>query len=135
MTKLANIASQRAESWQAWKLGERESYPITPICDTLDQATQQALRALCWQPGDTLAIQHSHAGRNIHTLWLFTVKQSTKVGIWRESTNGGRKVFVGKLLAKPICQTALAEPFAPVRPFDAFRDDPVGRDLTLVEQR
>jgi hypothetical protein len=36
-----------------------------------------------------------------------------------------------KPLGTPV---ALAAPFAPVEPFDAFRDDPVGIDRSLVNQ-
>lgn len=130
----AKLRPLQAECWQAWSLGERDSLPIAlDAPDGLDEAVMQAV-AHC-QPGGTLAVQYAHAGRRSHALWLFAVKRSSKVGMWRESTNGGRKVFVGRLEPKLICQSALAAPFAPVEAFDAFRDDPVGRDLTLVEAR
>src|SRR5690606_19273755 len=145
MTDLSAIvnhfaAAQRAvatpaETWTAWRLGERESIPIDvgqPA--TLDDALIAAMGRVT-QAGEIVAVQHSHTGRGKHTLWQFKVKRSTKVGTWRDSENGGRRVFVGRLEPKLICQTAMAAPFAPVEPFDAFRDDAVGRDLTLVEER
>lgn len=129
----AAVQSLHAESWQAWKLGERESDAITLDAPaTLDEAVRQAIARGCWQPRDTLAVLYNHAGLRKNTLWLFTVKRSTKHGTWRDATDGGRKVFVGRMEPHLICETAV-EAFAPVLRFDAFRDDPVGRDLTLVE--
>lgn len=130
------VAAARAESWSAWNLRERESDAIllTP-CDTLDQVVAQALERGGWQSGDILAVQQSHAGRGKHTLWQFKITRSGKVGTWRESTNGGGRVLVGRMEPKLVCQVALAAPLQPVLRFDAFRDGVVGRDLALVEQR
>lgn len=129
----AAVATLRAETWSAWRLGERESYPLVlGDPETLDEALMAAT-AQATDSGQIIAIQHSHAGRRQHTLWQFRVTRSKHKGTWRDSTNGGRKVFVGKLEAKLIAQIALAEPFAPALPFDAFRDCPVGRDSGLVE--
>lgn len=126
---------QRADSWQAWKLGERQSHPIAldTAPDTVGEVVWRALSAMAWHSGDTLAIQHSHDGSGKHTLWLFAVKASKSKGSWRDSTNGGRKVLVAGLDAKPLSMTVLAAPFAPVLPFDAFRDDPTGFDRQMVE--
>ena len=122
-----------AEQWSAWRLGERESDPVPPIGpDTLDDAVRQALHKLAVQPGDILAVQYTHAGLRKHTLWQFAVKRSTKRYRWRPATDGGKPVKVHELEPKLIAQTALAAPLAPVERFDAFRDDAVGRDLTLV---
>lgn len=126
---------QPVETWQAWKLGERESLPIDLDAATLDEAVSQALSATSWHSGDILAVQHSHAGTGKFTLWQFAVKKSTRNGHWREALDGGRPVFVGRMEPKLLCQTALAVSFAPVEPFDAFRDDPVGIDRALVEQK
>lgn len=124
-----------AECWQAWLLGKQSNYPIElDAPETLNEALSQAV-AHAGNTGDTLAIQYSHTGRGKHTLWLFAVKRSTKHGTWRPAYDGGRKVFVGNLEPKQLAEMALAAPFKPVEPFDAFRDDPVGRDLTLVEQQ
>jgi hypothetical protein len=125
--------ARECETWSAWRLGERESYPLElGHPETLDEAVMHAMGQVVF-PGTILAVQHSHAGTRKHTLWQFQIKQSTKHGTWRDSTNGGRKVFVGRLEPKLISQIALAEPFAPVLPFDAFRDDPVGVDRQMVE--
>jgi hypothetical protein len=124
------------EHWKAWKLGERESIALRigqPV--DLEEALAPAVADACWQPRDILAIQRSHDGRGEYTLWQFTVKRSTKVGTWRESSCGGGRVFVGRMEPKPLgTPVALAAPFAPVEPFDAFRDNPVGLDLSLVNQ-
>lgn len=132
----AKVAPLNAESWQAWRLGERESLPIPLHAPaTLNEAMAQALSATGWNAGDTLAVQYSHAGLRKFTLWQFTIRRSTRNGTWRAATDGGRRVFVGNLEPKLICETALASAFAPVLRFDAFRDDAVGRDLTLVDAR
>jgi hypothetical protein len=131
----AAVTTLRAETWTAWRLGERESLPIDlGQPETLDDALLAAMGRVT-DSGQIVAIQHSHAGRRKHTLWQFRVTRSTKRGVWRESTNGGRPVFVGKLEPKLLCEVALAAPFAPVLPFDAFRDDPVGVDRSVVEVR
>lgn len=145
MTDLSAIvshfaAAQRAvavpaEQWTAWRLGERESIPLdVGHPETLDDALAAAMGRVT-QAGEIVAVQHSHTGLRKHTLWQFAVKRSTKKGFWRDSTNGGRRVFVGKLEPKLLSEVALAAPFQPVEPFDAFRDDPVGVDRALVEQR
>jgi hypothetical protein len=131
----AAVTTLRAETWAAWRLGERESLPIDlGQPETLDDALLAAMGRVT-DSGQIVAIQHSHAGRRQHTLWQFRVTRSTKRGVWRDATNGGRPVFVGKLEPKLLCEVALAAPFAPVLPFDAFRDDPVGVDRSVVEVR
>jgi hypothetical protein len=131
----AAVTTLRAETWSAWRLGERESLPIDlGQPETLDDALLAAMGRVT-DSGQIVAIQHSHAGRRQHTLWQFRVTRSTKKGTWRAATDGGRPVFVGKLEAKLLCEVALAAPFAPVEPFDAFRDDPVGVDRDVVEVR
>jgi hypothetical protein len=131
----AAVTTLRAETWTAWRLGERESLPIDlGQPETLDDALMAAM-GRATDAGQIIAIQRSHAGRRQHTLWQFRVTRSTKKGTWRAATDGGRPVFVGKLEAKLLCEVALAAPFAPVEPFDAFRDDPVGVDRDVVEVR
>lgn len=128
------VAATKLESWQAWRMGERESDPLAIGSTTsLEEAVNAALLAIFWQSGDCLAVLHSHTGLRKFTLWQFTVRRSSKNGVWRDSTNGGRKVFVGRLEPKLVSKTVLAAPFAPVERFDAFRDNPVGVDLQLVE--
>jgi hypothetical protein len=127
---------QHAAAWSAWKLNERESDALKlDAPETLDEVVAQAMSGISLQPGDTLAIQCSHAGRGKNTLWLLQVKRSTKVYDYRPSANGGRPVRVGRLYPELVAQTELAAPFAPVPRFDAFRDCPVGRDAQLVEVR
>lgn len=129
----AAVESLPIESWQAWKLGEQVSYPIAIHAETLPDVLQQAMAGTCWNPGDRLAVQHSHAGRKEHVLRLYTVRKS-KAGFWRDASNGGRKVFVPLLIPTLDIQIPLTAPFAPVEAFDAFRDNAVGLDLTLVSQ-
>ena len=125
-----------AESWTAWRLGERESDLIALNApETLDDAVCQAMTAMSWQSGDTLAVQYRHECLGKITLWQFTVRRSTKHGTWRDATDGGRRVFVGRMEPKLTLQIELAAEFAPVLRFDALRDCPVGCDLTLVEAR
>jgi hypothetical protein len=124
-----------AESWSAWRLGERESdaLPLNAP-NTLDEAVHQALTAIAFQPKDTLAVLYTHAGRNRRTLWLYAIKRSRKRGTLRAATDGGRKVFVGNLEPVLTLQTEVAS-FAPILRFDAFKDDPTGIDRSLVEIR
>lgn len=128
---------QQAETWAAWKLGERESDAL-PLDEpeTLDEAVRQAMGpGRCWNQGDRLAVQHTHAGRGKRTLWLFNVKRSTTHFDYRPATDGGAPVRVGRLYPVLLLETALAADFAPVLRFDAFRDDAVGVDRSLVEAR
>lgn len=127
---------RRAESWQAWNLHQDQSdaIPLTP-CEAIGDAVTQALERGGWQSGDTLAVQHSHAGTRSHTLWQFRVTRSTRKGFWRAATDGGRPVFVGKMEAKLFAQVSLAAAFEPVLRFDALRDDAVGVDRSLVVVR
>jgi hypothetical protein len=124
-----------AESWQAWRVGERESDAATlDAPTTLDEAIAQAMATMCWHPGDTLAVLYTHTGLSKRTLWLHTIRSSTKRYSWRQATDGGRPVKVAALEPKLILQTEVAA-FAPIERFDAFRHDPAGVDLHLVEQR
>lgn len=130
-TFAAAVETLPIETWQAWKLGERDSRPI-PLTEveTLDEAIRQAMLA-SWQPGDRLAVLYTHLGRNKRTLWLFAIKRSTKVYDYRPSTNGGAPVRVGRLYPERLIETQV-QSFAPVEAFDAFRDNAVGRDLQLI---
>jgi hypothetical protein len=128
----AAVTTLRAETWTAWRLGERESYPLDlGQPETLDDALMAAM-GRATDAGQIVAIQRSHAGSRKHTLWQFKTSRSTKKGTWRDAYDGGRRVFVGKLEAKLIVgPVALAAPFAPVEPADVLAD-PVGRDLQLI---
>ena len=127
------VETLRADHWTAWRMGERESYPIyLEGAETLPEAVAQAMCVGAWKSGDKLAVLYTHAGRNERTLTLYAIKVSTTKGMFRPSTNGGRQVFVGRAEPKLIFETAV-QSFAPVEPFDAFRDDPTGRDSQLVE--
>lgn len=131
----AAVETLPIETWQAWKLGERESYPIDlDHPNGLQAAMDQALVGGCWNRGDTLALTFSHAGRAEQTLWLYTIKQEAKP-VYRRDPISGDTVRSQRLYPVLIAETKLAAPFAPAEPFDAFRDCPVGRDLTLVEGR
>lgn len=124
--------SLRAEQFTAWRLGERESDELplqAPL--SLDDAVAQALATHRLHPGDTLAVLYEHAGRGKQTLWLHTIRKSTKNYRWRAAYDGGKPVKVCALEAKLICETAV-QAFAPVPRFDALRDDAVGADRSLV---
>lgn len=68
---------------------------------------------------------------------FYTVKKSTKRGVWREAYNGGRKVFVGNLELVRIGEMTM-DAFEPRRPFDALRDSPLSaaqpHDAVEIEQ-
>jgi hypothetical protein len=123
----------RADSWQAWKLGEQQSHPIAlDRPNGLQAAIDQAVVGACWNRGDTLAVTHQHAGRAETTLWLHTIKQEAKP-VYRRDPVTGAAVRSQRLYPVLVSQVALAAPFAPVEAFDAFRDDPVGVDRTVVD--
>ena len=127
---------QQAETWQAWRLGERESDAFDlDAPETLDEAVRQVLATHRLQQGDKVAVQWHHAGRGKRTLWLFQIKRSTTHFDYRPSTNGGPPVKVGRVYPVLLLETALAAEFAPVLRFDAFRDNAAGHDLSLVEAR
>jgi hypothetical protein len=124
------------EHWKAWRMVGGIGYPIgfDTAPETVGEVVGRALAATAFNPGDMLAIQHSHEGRNEYRLGIYAVKRSGKNGTWRASYNGGRRVFDGRLEEKLMFAAELTQPFAPVEPFDAFRDNPVGLDLSLVNQ-
>lgn len=125
---------QRVVTFKAWRLRERESYPAKLLSPaSFDEARDQALALTGWNAKDTMAVLREDAGRNKRTLRLYQIKRSTKRYSYRAATDGGRPVRVGALEATLISE-AQVHAFEPVEPFDAFRDDPVGRDLTLVER-
>lgn len=123
---------QTLETWQAWKLGERESIAVQlDNPDGLQSALDQAVTAIALHRGDTLAVLCEHGGRRANTLWLYTIKQESKL-VWRRDPISGETVKTQRLYPVLIAETAV-EAFVPVRRFDAFTDDPVGIDRQLIQ--
>lgn len=130
----AATAALRSVTFKAWKLGENESYPATLHApEDFGEAVDQALALMSWNAKDVLAVLRIDAGRKQQTLRLYAVKRSTKRYAYRAAYDGGKPVRVGALEAVLISEAAV-ESFKPVEPFDAFRDNAAGRDLTLVSQ-
>lgn len=135
LAHFANAVDQLrpVEHWRAWKLSDPVSYPLPINADSLAEAVCQAMTAIAWRSGDRLAVQYTHEGRKVSYLYLYGIKISSKRGRYVNSTNGGRKVWQGSPEPSLLVEIPVAA-FAPVEAFDALRDDPVGRDLQLVEQ-
>lgn len=129
----AAVQTLRSVTFSAWKLGEQQSYPATLHSpEDFAEAVDQALALMAWNAKDVLAVLRTDAGRGRKTLRLYQVKRSTKRFAYRAAYDGGKPVRVGALEAVPLIETAVRE-FAPVEPFNAFRDNAVGIDRSVVE--
>lgn len=125
---------ERAVTFAAW----RNSAPVKNCAALLAATTfDEAIAALT--PGAlhrssdvVVSILRTDFGRGNKTLALYGFKRSSRHYTYRPALDGGRPVREAKIL--PVLLHAMdVLAFEPTPPFDAFRDDPVGRDLTLVE--
>lgn len=122
----------KPDTWRAWRVcGADRALPIDlGECFTLTDAKNEAMLGggLCHK--DTLLIHRSHAGLGVGELHAFVVKQKTQP-IYRKCETSGvtkpfKPLYLADLFALPV------DDFEPTRPFDAFRDDAVGVDRSLV---
>ena len=125
----AATASVRAVTFKAW-CGNRPMRGLEGALEFAD-ALNGCLSANSVPHKSVLTILREDAGRREKELRFYQIKQSTKRGTWRDAYDGGRKVFVGNLEPHLLHALAVRE-FEPVEAFDAFRDDPVGIDRSLV---
>lgn len=130
--KAAVESLQRAVTFKAWRLRDGPTaYPIElPPCDTIEDAVAAAKPSLGHK--DRLFILEDGAGCGEAFQHGWTVRRKS----------APRYVRGDDGLTKPVHDLDLYDHFAlavaafePVRPFDAFRDDASGRDLSLVEAR
>jgi hypothetical protein len=120
---------ERAVTFLAW----RNDRPAeTPADATSIEDVAQALAATS-PKGTVLTIHMIDAGKGKQTVAFYTVRASTKRYAWRRATDGGRPVKVPAL--EPHLLHALdVRAFEPAEAYDAFKDDAVGLDRSLVSQ-
>lgn len=85
-----------------------------------------------------VSVLEDDAGRNRKIVRFYRIQKSTTKGWWRDALDGGRKVWEGALVAKPI-DAMQVNAYEPTPPFRVTREtthvEIVGIDRTLVEQR
>ena len=106
-------------------------HPI-PIgdADTLDDAVNKALIAGGLAHKGTLLVHEIDTGRQRGFLHAYTIRKSSAQYRRNPQTGLSERYephYPDHLFSVPV------DAFEPTRPFDAFLDDPVGIDRTLVE--
>lgn len=122
----------KAVTFKAWRLAEGQTaLPVAVQAATLDDALSAALVAggLCHK--DTLFIRHDDMGRGQSTLHAWAIKRKSQARYVRGPDGCSRAVH--DLYPTPLFSLAV-DAFRPTPPFDAFKDDPVGVDRSLVSQ-
>lgn len=120
----------RATVFTAWRGNIAIENPALAAAQDFDQALAAVLDHC--QPKTALFILRDDSGRGEQVLRVYRIVASTKRYFYRAAYDGGRPVRVALPDAKLDAEIPVLA-FEPVAPFDALRDDPVGRDLTLVE--
>jgi hypothetical protein len=108
--------------------GEGELAHFLGTAATMKDA--QAKASLSLQHKDTLLIYENDERTRRKVLHVFKVRQGAVQ--WRRNAETGLSERWHPLKLDPLFSLPVDE-FAPKRPFDAFRDDPVGVDCGLVE--
>lgn len=126
---------ERAVTFTAWRNSTPASNAALLAATTFDEAIEALTPHALHRSSDVVVtILRTDFGRGNKTLALYGFKKSTKSYTWRAAYDGGRPVKVPKIV--PVLLHAMdVHEFAPVEPFDATRDDPVGVDRQLVEVR
>lgn len=121
-----------AVSFKAWKVGTTGiAYPADLVCDV--ETPEQAAAYAGAQHKESVLVLHSNDAlrpEQRHVLSVYVIRK----GKAEYRRIDGQTVRVEPLKADLVTRFAVAEDFSPIRPFDAFRDNAVGRDLTLVER-
>jgi hypothetical protein len=81
---------------------------------------------------DTLFVHERHDGLRFSTLHVYRIRKGAATYQRNPQTGLSERVEplkLDRLFSIPV------DAFQPTRPFDAFRDDPTGVDLTLIEGR
>lgn len=126
MNQLSRIPAARAQelprdTFEAWR---QNGEPLeTSGANTLEEAIN--LAAPFVKHKDHFFIQHNRADAR-RFLHVYYVPKSTKKGVWRESYDGGPKVFEGFCEVKELFATQIDAPFSPVAPYQWSQDDPTG---------
>lgn len=81
---------------------------------------------------DTLLVHEQHEGLRVQKLHSYRIRKGAAIYVRNPRTG---LVERAEPLKADHQFSLQVDAFAPSRPFDAFRDDPTGVDLTLVEGR
>jgi hypothetical protein len=122
------MRAERSITFKAW----RDDRPVTaglPAFTCIDEAADYL--APLSPKGTVLTILMTDTGRNKSAVAFYKVRESSKRYTWRASTNGGKPVKVGALEPQLLHVLDVLS-FVPAEAFDAFRDEPTGRDFGLV---
>ena len=120
-----------AVRFKAWKVGSSgTAYPVS-LPDCVETADEAATMANAQHKESVLVLHSNDALRpeKRHVLSVYVIRK----GKAEYRRIDGQTVRVEPLKADLVTRFAVAAGFAPIRPFDAFCDNPVGLDLTLVE--
>jgi hypothetical protein len=121
--------AERTVRFLAWRDNRPVNAPALQDALTFDQAIAACLPAPHKARIAVLRIDDGRAEQHLH---IYAVKQESKA-TWRRDPATGvpkaeRRAYPELIFSAPV------HSFQPVEPFDAFRDDAVGRDLSLVSQ-
>jgi hypothetical protein len=127
----ALVEGERVHTFTVWRQGAPgvEARQLG-VANSLEEAERGALVHL--QHKDTLCIHEWHGGRRTGVLHAYRVRKGAAKYVRNPVSGLSERVdpmTLDKLFALPV------NSFAPTPPFDAFLDDPVGIDRTIVEQR
>tara|TARA_Y100001933_G_scaffold257863_1_gene304923 strand:+ start:117 stop:515 length:399 start_codon:yes stop_codon:yes gene_type:complete len=123
--------AEKAVTYRAWRLTNDNctALPLAIEENSLGEAKEAATAFLNHK--DTLLIHESMDGESYGRLFTFNVVK--KAAQWRRNSNTGDTERFTPLALKDGFALAIRD-FNPDRPFDAFADDPVGVDRTMVRQ-
>lgn len=110
--------------------GQMETLHFLGTAETMPEA--QAMASNTLQHKDTLLIHQNDPRTGKQWLHAFKVRQGAAQ--WRRNEQTGLSERYHPLKLDALFSVPV-EAFRPVRPFDAFRDDPVGHDFGLIEVR
>lgn len=121
---------ERATTFRAW-INNREIEGCTALAEAL--TFEEAVAAVeHWaNHKDSLSVLRDDAGKRSKLLQVYAIKRESK-NTWRRDPMTGLSEPYRKQYAA-LVYTMAVDAFEPTRPFDAFRDNAVGRDLSLVE--
>lgn len=123
---------ERSVTFRAW-LNSTEVHGCAALADALTFEDVLAAVQHWASHKDNISILRDDAGKRSKQLNVYTIKQESQRK-WRKDPVTLMPIAYRKQYPALIF-AMMVDAFEPTRPFDAFRDCPVGRDLTLVEAR
>lgn len=116
--------------FRAWRLSGEVARPLD-IGQPVDLAEAlAAAQAHFWAHKDRLFIHERNDARRTGTLHAYALRKKKAIYVRNPLSGLSERV---ELLDTDLLFSLPVDAFEPTRAFDALRDDPVGRDLTLVE--